>query len=315
MTKIVDLPSATSVTGNDLVPIYQGGTTKKLSATLLSGPVGPTGPQGPIGPTGPTGPSGITKPVREQLTSSRTYYVRTDGNDSNTGLSNSPTGAFLTLQKAEDVASSFDNGGYDITIQVANGTYTTNLVLKSFVGSGSIRYVGNATTPGSVILQSTSGVIINSSSVPGSHYFSGFTLSGTNCIGAVSGSKSILNLDNIKLLPLIYGLFAIDSGILTCGKLEIAGNMNNCLLAANQGSVQLSPGSTITLTGTPNFSSSFVGVDRGSVATVYGLTFSGSATGVRYTIASNAIVFVNSAGANYLPGNAAGTITTGGQYT
>lgn len=252
--------------------------------------------------------------VREKLTAARTYYVRTDGNDSNTGLANTSAGAFLTLQKAENVASALDNGGYDITIQVADGTYTTNLTLRSFVGSGVIRYVGNSASPASVVLQASSGGLITGSQVTGLHTFSGFTLTGSGAVGVISRGNSWIDCDNIKLGPLIYGFFAIDQGTLTCGKLEIAGSMNNCLLAANQGNVQINPGVTVTLTGTPNFSSSFVAVDRLSLAVIYSVTFSGSATGVRYTAASAGGIFVNGAGTGYLPGNAAGSLASPGWY-
>jgi hypothetical protein len=61
--------------------------------------------------------------VREQLTSNRTYYVRTDGSDSNDGLTDSSGGAFLTIQHAVDVVSGLDHSIYKSTIYVRNGTY------------------------------------------------------------------------------------------------------------------------------------------------------------------------------------------------
>lgn len=47
-----------------------------------------------------------------------TYYVATDGNDSNNGSSGTP---FLTIQKAADVVSAGD------TVIIRDGTYTTTV--------------------------------------------------------------------------------------------------------------------------------------------------------------------------------------------
>lgn len=58
--KISQLPAAANVTGVDLVPIVQGGVTKRATVSLFSA-VGPTGPAGAAGAsvTGPTGAAGI----------------------------------------------------------------------------------------------------------------------------------------------------------------------------------------------------------------------------------------------------------------
>jgi hypothetical protein len=70
---------------------------------------------------------------------------------------------------------------------------------------------------------------------------------------------------------------------------------------------------TITLTGTPAFNQ-FVYGSRIGLLQVCLATFSGSATGMRYLIDTNSVIFTN-AGATFLPGNAAGTLLSGGQYS
>ena len=43
-------------------------------------------------------------------------------------------------------------------------------------------------------------------------------------------------------------------------------------------------------------------------------TFSGSATGTRYLVGINGTINTAGGGASYIPGNAAGSAATGGQY-
>ena len=69
------------------------------------------------------------------LTADRTYYVRTDGSNSNTGLANTSGGAFLTVQKAVDaVESRLDIAGLTVTIQIGDGTYAATVTLKNCLG-------------------------------------------------------------------------------------------------------------------------------------------------------------------------------------
>jgi hypothetical protein len=92
--------------------------------------------------------------AREVLTTGREYFVRTDGNDSNTGLVDSDIGAFLTIQKVLDTMGALDVSIYDVTTQIRDGTYniTTGLVLKSPVGSGQVFILGNSSDQDAVII-------------------------------------------------------------------------------------------------------------------------------------------------------------------
>jgi hypothetical protein len=63
--------------------------------------------------------------VKERLGTDRIFYVRTDGNDNNNGLSNTAAGAFKTIQHACDVISStLDLNGHNVTVNVADGSYS-----------------------------------------------------------------------------------------------------------------------------------------------------------------------------------------------
>lgn len=74
-----------------------------------------------------------------QLTTGTTYYVRTDGNDSNSGLENTPEGAWLTIQASATKISGGDSllvadGDYiEDEIKFYNGDNTKNtpIVVKS----------------------------------------------------------------------------------------------------------------------------------------------------------------------------------------
>jgi hypothetical protein len=92
---------------------------------------------------------------RELLTADRTYYVRTDGNDSNDGLSNTSGGAFLTIQKAVEILTKLDLNGFEAKIKI-NTNITTNasIVLPKIVG-GVPLIEGDITTPSNCTITGT----------------------------------------------------------------------------------------------------------------------------------------------------------------
>lgn len=261
---------------------------------------------------------------RETLNSARTYYVRTDGSDSNNGLANTSGGAFLTIQKAIDVAASLDTSIHDVTIQIASGTYTTStgLVLKNAAGAGIINLVGDTTTPSNVVISTngamtTLNAIILARSVQTRWAVRGFRINST-ASGTVFGIHSSAN-SYIEWQALDFGagttqhLRADDGGVLRCtGNYSISAGAGLHATAA-VGGVLRCQSVTVTLTGTPAFTTFIEAFLNGSVI-ANGNTYSGSATGVRYSASLNGAINTQGAGATYFPGDTSGTTATGGQY-
>lgn len=255
---------------------------------------------------------------RERLFAARTYYVRTDGSDSNTGLANSSGGAFLTVQKAIDVASALDNNGYDITIRVVAGTYTGSNTLKSFIGSGSILIRGDTADLTSTIISTTSADCFTNL---GNGHYGTYKLEYLKLQTTTSGKCIYVgSFGMLKYQNVAFGACASehiqatgDSTIVCTGNYTINGSAGYHFAAYYGGKINVS-GVTITVSGTPAFSGIFAYSWGCSAIYCSGNTFSGSATGKRYAVDYPGLIFTNGGGANYFPGNSAGTTSNGGVY-
>ena len=252
--------------------------------------------------------------VREQLNANRIYYVRTDGSDANNGLANTSGGAFLTIQKAVDTVAAIDLSIYNVTIQVADGTYTGAVtVFGAWVGSGTVTLQGNLSTPANVLISTgasdcitvLSGGTLTVTGVrltnTGSFLLianSGFIRYGTMTFGPC-GSQQVRVSDGGRAQAISD--YTIDGGAIW----HWSGVCNGVIRVQNR---------TITLTGTPAFSTAFANAELGTAVLVNNNIFIGSATGPRYTAATNGAISSGGAGATYLPGSAAGTTSSGGQY-
>ena len=252
--------------------------------------------------------------VREYLTATRTYYVRTDGSDSNDGLSNTSGGAFLTIQRAVNVVcGEIDCGNQTVYIQVEDGAYNAPVILKPFVGTTTVILRGNLTTPANVTINSgTSNAVV---ATGGRWSIQGFKIS-------TSGTADGLTADGpgrVTFSAMDFGacgrnqVIAISGGfIVGTNAYTISGSAFAHIAGSTMSRIALS-GATVTLTGTPAFGA-FVYASMGSGFEVYTTTFTGSATGKRYDANTNGVIQTNGGGANFFPGNVAGTTATGGQY-
>ena len=260
-------------------------------------------------------------PKRELLTANRTYYIRTDGSDSNTGLANTSGGAFLTIQKAIDVvAGTLDLGGHAVTIQVADGTYTGAVTLKEVVGysaPGCLVIQGNNATPANVVISTTSA----------------------NCFWRIEHPRGVGHQGpedadhHLRQLP--YRRRCLD----TLRQRRTSGAVPARIWRYRTAPPSPPSPATPYPAGPPRTSTHRhfllrpAGPHthvlqqpgdqllhdlqlRGPHPRLHAMTFTngGTVTGTRYSASSNGVIFTNSGGASYLPGNSAGSTATGGQY-
>lgn len=257
--------------------------------------------------------------VRDVLSGSRSFFVRPDGSDTNTGLGNTAGAAFLTIQRALLAAYALDLRSSAVTIQLADGTYTA--------GVSAFERVPGQNTP--IVVQGNSS---NPSAV---------VISCTNANAVVAGAGAWLHLKNLKmqttgagvcifttdaatveLTKVVFGASAswhmtavYASHIVVHGNYEIAGSALGHMHITSASSVTFETG-THTVTGTPNFSAFFVGLSSGAnVEYQQPITISGAATGQKFYIHDNAALYAAGQGLDYLPGNSAGVAFGGGRYT
>lgn len=283
-----------------------------------------------IVPTPPAGDSSnqaadtafVTSAIRERLTADRTYFVRTDGNDSNNGLTNTAAGAFRTIQKAVAiVSSSLDLNNRGVTIQLADGTYSETVQLLSYVGRGSQGHttpviLGNASTPSNVVIDGVAGTFAVVGVETGGFEWGLKNLklqcSGGTAIDADVGSW--IWIDNVVFGSSVNHINAAGGVIEVISSYSIVGNFTNHILVQNQGRLLFVQTITITIIGTPAMAGYFTYIVSNALASwPFLLTFSGGVSGgIKFLIQTGGGSDTGGNGMNYFPGATGGTVTSPG---
>tara|TARA_R110000868_G_scaffold142759_1_gene360199 strand:- start:654 stop:2306 length:1653 start_codon:yes stop_codon:yes gene_type:complete len=278
--------------------------------------------------------------VREILTAARSYYVRTDGSNSNTGLADTAGGAFLTIQKAIDVVhETLDLNGKTVTINVGAGTYTAGITVTGpFVGGGGAVGSMAGSGRGTVILsgQPTSIISVTGTAILVEY---GATLQVANFdLRATVIAMQASHGGRILFSGTIFGaqnaggihMYATRGGDIevAAGAYYIAGaGGDNHVHCSHQGQVRFN-GSTVTLNANVTFNSGVYYCLAGS-----DITFTNSAnvtygaftcTGQKFKVTENAIIqwiggswdspLGNSSGIEYSNGRYVSSLTETSNY-
>ncbi len=260
---------------------------------------------------------------REKITADRTYYVRTDGNDSNNGLADTTAGAFLTWQKAVDTISQLDFNGFAILVRCtqtgvtfSNG-FTISAPMVGQADEADLTFRGDTTTPGNVVIATSGGV--NSITVD----------NGARCLieglrvttsGAGGNAITASNFANLSLGAMSYG--AVNTGciistlnalISLLGNYSINGAQGAHMQATLGGRINVPSAITATASGIITIGTCVL-ASKGGQAFLSSLTMTGgTVTGNRSSGASGAYVYAGDGTGvqTRFLGNANGTFTEG----
>jgi hypothetical protein len=257
------------------------------------------------------------------LRAPQTYYVNgATGNDNNNGLTTST--AFKTIQQALNTAITWNQNGFGVTINVAAGVYA-GIVLPQLNGTGGCTLIGSST--GSCTISGVNQSAILSYESTGGYDISNFTLTcagvgqpGDHMCGIQVQGPSSNSIHDVKFLNCGEAhMMAVSGATLTPSNgIEIAGSAGCHIWAEWNGHYtndQMPYLPVLTISQAVAFNSFAQSTNASFMMCNYkSIIGAGNVTAGKYYVANNSVMNTNGGGANYLPGNSAGLVTTGGQY-
>lgn len=275
----------------------------------------------------------VNAPSRWKLLGNVQFEVNSAGSNSNDGLSTGSANAFQTINGAISVINNVVDTNLQqvkLHLNCSGGvTYTGSVRFFPLVGQpvgnnppSNLNPIlsGDTSTPTNCLLTSASGATIEA---VGATYWNIEGLQLTN----TDGSSPCVLIDQhswIRAGVMNYGScngtsgnqIVVEnlSGFEPTAAYTISASASSHVYTQNNATSVTGGAFAITLSGTPAFPGGFVSAARASTQIWNGVTFSGSATGVRCTASLNGVIdSVSGTPNSFFPGNSNCTTATGGQ--
>lgn len=249
-------------------------------------------------------------PVTTVAAGNGTLYVYVALSGSDTTGDGSSANPFATIAKALSYIQNMDHRGFNAVITLAAGNYSIGMNYNLDQGPNpNVRLFLRGQTNASLVTIS-GGVNASGPNARLTIEFCTFTTAGItannnayvdfdNCIfGAMASSQHLFAQNGARIAA--AGPYTITGGAIYHA-------------AAQYGGKVILDGNTVTVQNTPAFSAAFAYSAQGTIS-AQTVTFSGSATGVRYNAILNGVINTGGAGTTFFPGGTSGTTSTGGQY-
>lgn len=252
-------------------------------------------------------------------------YVTTAGNDSNLCTLAAPC---LTLQRAVNVAVTYDLGSTSLTINIGSGAFTKGAAISGTPVAGAGLIAPSIIVSGAGSANTTLGVTDCASGAAGNAIYASY---GANVsVTAIKITNACSNVD----------LWADNGGVVQTGadvilgvgagtafahlrattnsrayinsNLTISGN-SGIGFSASTGSSVIFAGSTITISGAPTIGNLLNAIDNSSIIIATSTVWSGAFTGQRFAIALGGMIDTEQT-TTALPGSLLGAVGTGSVY-
>lgn len=257
---------------------------------------------------------GFGRAETQQIVEAVTLYVRPDGNDSNSGLGNTPDGAVRTPAAAFGLATRYSVPGGEVTVQLG--------------------YPSTYEPPNAVPLSGAAICLRGDPLNQDAYAVRGPGAPGVGLVNVASGIVRLQGLQLINTAAQIHTLQCVLGGVAIAENVTFlceVGNANHhvacfaggfaqitggCKFGSSMGGILFVDGGQSTLGGglgvvnNPHWSSGAVTALRGGRCTRIDATITGAATGRRYYIDGGGAIDSNGAGSNFLPGDVAGFVGT-----
>jgi len=260
--------------------------------------------------------------ARDFLTADRTYYVRTDGSDINDGLSDTPGGAWASIQSGLDfIKNDLDLRGHKCTLQVGNGEYDQVVFMRGAFVGGIPLLRGDIDMPSNVLIKPTGSEFSVLRLYQGCKMsIAGFRMVGN---GSVQNCLYVSNLSECFVDGKVEYSSAAFAQVHVTANGAVRVDADYRIVAGAPRHIHVDTNAsyrhgglpyTVSLYGNPKFSTAFVvTAQNGSVLiSSSNVTMAGSGRGRRF-LAGGSIQ--TGGGPNYLPGDVAGIEINGGNYS
>lgn len=252
---------------------------------------------------------------RRRLTAATTFYVNgTTGSDTlGDGTLAKP---FQTIARAGAfVRDRIDTSSFNVTIQVADGSYAAGLNIPQRVGGGNLIVTGNTATPANCVVTATQGFNALFGSVVAT--VSGFKIVASNFAVLNSAPGVTINVSNLEFGACGNALYAVNASLININSdMAVSGNIGGAVMAADMNALMTLTSRAFTFTNNPSMGSAFAAAYRGGRLNIAGYTSvnGGTVTGKRFDITQVGHINTNAGGANYFPGSIAGFVDATSVY-